>query len=64
MPPPPPLPLPLRGLRAANLLGSHGHKALALAALGAEVTVVDSSRGNAQYAHEMAAAAGLPLRWA
>ncbi|KAG2439936.1 hypothetical protein HXX76_004055 [Chlamydomonas incerta] len=52
--------LPLRGLTAANLCGSHGHKAVALAALGAgHVTVLDVSAGNAAYATRLAAAAGL-----
>lgn len=57
-----PLTLPLRGLTAANLCGSHGHKAVALAALGAaHVTVVDVSAGNAAYATRLAAAAGLQV---
>ncbi|KXZ44700.1 hypothetical protein GPECTOR_63g28 [Gonium pectorale] len=50
---------PLAGLSVANLCGSHGHKAVALAALGARVAVVDASAGNAAYARELAAAAGL-----
>lgn len=33
-----------------NLLGSHGSKAVALALLGAEVTVVDIASENARYA--------------
>ncbi|MCZ8521997.1 MULTISPECIES: class I SAM-dependent methyltransferase [Paenibacillus] len=53
----------LRGKRAANLLGSNGKAAVALALLGAEVTVVDLSPENARYAGELAAAAGVRLRY-
>lgn len=42
--------LPVADLSVVNLLGSHGSKAVALALLGAEVTVVDVSPGNARYA--------------
>ncbi|SFD65983.1 hypothetical protein SAMN05216378_0875 [Paenibacillus catalpae] len=38
------------GKRVLNLLGSHGRKAIALAMLGAEVTVVDLSAENQRYA--------------
>lgn len=49
------------GKRVLNLLGSHGRKAIALAMLGAEVTVVDLSAENQRYALDVAAAAGVNL---
>lgn len=51
------------GMKVANLLGSHGGKAVALALLGADVTVVDLSPENARYATEVASAAGVNLRY-
>ncbi|WP_438448253.1 class I SAM-dependent methyltransferase [Gorillibacterium sp. sgz5001074] len=53
----------LQGKKVANLLGSHGSKAVAMALLGAEATVVDIASENARYARELAAAAGVPLRY-
>lgn len=53
----------LRGKRAINPLGSFGGKAVAMALLGAETTVVDIAEGNARYARELAEAAGVPLRY-
>jgi SAM-dependent methyltransferase len=53
----------LRGVKVANLLGSHGAKAVAMALLGADVTVVDISPANAAYATALAAAAGVPVRY-
>lgn len=58
-----PLLPPLQGCRVLNPLGSHGRKAVALAALGADVTVVDISEGNARYARELAQEAGVSLRY-
>jgi SAM-dependent methyltransferase len=52
-----------RGKKIINLLGSHGGKALSLALLGAQVTVVDISAENAAYARQTAAALNLPLRY-
>lgn len=49
------------GKRVLNLLGSTGRKAIALALLGADATVVDISEANRQYALEVAAAAGVGL---
>jgi 2-polyprenyl-3-methyl-5-hydroxy-6-metoxy-1,4-benzoquinol methylase len=49
------------GKRVLNLLGSHGRKAISLALLGADVTVVDISEENQRYALEVAAAAGVKL---
>ncbi|MGE5674498.1 MAG: class I SAM-dependent methyltransferase [Mycobacterium leprae] len=53
----------LKGKRVINLMGSHGAKAVAMALLGAEVTVVDISPENARYATALADAAGVPLRY-
>ena len=49
------------GVRVANICGSCGKKAVALAALGAEVTVFDISEENRRYALEVARAACVPL---
>lgn len=49
------------GKRIMNLMGSNGSKAVALALLGASVTVVDFSPGNRRYALELAEAAGVSL---
>ncbi|MBA2682047.1 MAG: methyltransferase domain-containing protein [Ktedonobacteraceae bacterium] len=54
---------PLAGKTVINLLGSHGAKAVAMALLGAEVTVVDISRENAHYANSVAHAAGAEIRY-
>ncbi|MEO3945747.1 class I SAM-dependent methyltransferase [Gorillibacterium sp. CAU 1737] len=54
---------PLEGKRIANLMGSNGNKAVALALLGAEATVIDFSEGNERYALQLAEAAGVPLRY-
>jgi len=51
----------LSGLNIANPLGSHGRIATALALLGANVTVFDISESNAQYASDLAAAAGVTI---
>ncbi|MFD0713351.1 class I SAM-dependent methyltransferase [Paenibacillus sp. GCM10027626] len=51
------------GKRVLNLLGSNGRKAISLALLGAEVTVVDISEENRMYATETAAAAGVQLQY-
>lgn len=53
----------VKGKKVANLLGSHGRRALALALLGAEVTIVDISEGNQRYALEAAQALGVPLEY-
>ncbi len=52
-----------KGKRVINLLGSHGRKAISLALLGAEVTVVDISVENRLYATQTAAAAGVELHY-
>ncbi|GKV54691.1 methyltransferase [Sporosarcina sp. NCCP-2222] len=53
----------VNGKRILNPLGSKGNKAVCFALLGAEVTVVDLSEGNRQYAMELAEAAGVPLTY-
>lgn len=53
----------LSGRKVANLLGSHGHKAVAMALLGAKVTVVDFASENARYALQLAEAAGVQIRY-
>ncbi|PGK41650.1 SAM-dependent methyltransferase [Bacillus anthracis] len=52
-----------KGKRIINLLGSKGNKAVALALLGADVTVVDISASNAKYANELADAAGVSIHY-
>jgi len=44
----------VKGKKIMNLMGSNGNKAVALALLGANVTVVDFSAGNKRYALELA----------
>lgn len=53
----------LPGKRVMNLMGSHGGKAVAMALMGADVTVVDVSAENSRYALEVARAAGVALRY-
>ena len=53
----------VKGKKIINLLGSHGSKAVALALLGAKVTVVDVSKENARYADELAKEANVELRY-
>jgi len=52
-----------KGKRIINLLGSKGNKAVALALLGADVTVVDISASNAKYANELAEAADVSIEY-
>jgi 2-polyprenyl-3-methyl-5-hydroxy-6-metoxy-1,4-benzoquinol methylase len=54
---------PLTGKKVINLLGSHGAKAIAMALLGADVTIVDIAQENARYACEVASAAGVTIRY-
>lgn len=49
------------GQRICNVQGSHGRVAVALALLGAEVTVLDFAVENRRYALELAAAAGVTI---
>ncbi|MBE5782322.1 MAG: methyltransferase domain-containing protein [Clostridiales bacterium] len=52
-----------QGVKVANICGSCGKKAVALAALGADVTVFDISEENKKYAMELAQAAKVPLHY-
>lgn len=52
-----------QGIRVANICGSCGKKAVALAALGAEVTVFDISEENKRYALKLAGAAQVAIRY-
>lgn len=47
--------------KIANLMGSNGTKAVALACMGAEVTVVDFSYENKVYAEELSREAGVEI---
>ncbi|WP_220377145.1 class I SAM-dependent methyltransferase [Cohnella phaseoli] len=51
------------GKKIANLLGSNGNKAVALALLGADVTVVDFSSENKKYALELAKASEVQIQY-
>jgi ubiquinone/menaquinone biosynthesis C-methylase UbiE len=53
----------LNGKCVANPLGSNGKAGVALALLGADVTVFDISESNAKYARELAFAAGVDLEY-
>ncbi|MGV3488816.1 MAG: class I SAM-dependent methyltransferase [Tuberibacillus sp.] len=53
----------VKGKQIINLLGSHGTKAIAMGVLGADITVVDISKENANYAKEVAESIGIPLRY-
>ena len=53
----------LKNKKVMNLLGSHGSKGVAMALLGAQVTIVDIASENARYAEELSSAAGVTLRY-
>lgn len=53
----------IKGKKIANLMGSNGTKAVALALLGAQATVMDFSEGNRRYALELAQEAGVSIRY-
>jgi 2-polyprenyl-3-methyl-5-hydroxy-6-metoxy-1,4-benzoquinol methylase len=53
----------IKGKKIANLLGSCGKKAIPLAILGADVTIVDISEANKKYALELAKAAGVNINY-
>lgn len=53
----------ISGKKIANPLGSNGRKAVPLALLGGDVTVIDISEGNRRYATELAEAAGVKIRY-
>ncbi|WP_225228757.1 class I SAM-dependent methyltransferase [Bacillus sp. PS06] len=51
------------GKKAIHLLGSNGVKGVALALLGAEVTIVDFSKENERFAREVAEEAGVSMEY-
>lgn len=53
----------VKNKKIVNLLGSHGGKAIALALLGADVTVVDFSWDNKRYAEETSREAGVRIKY-
>lgn len=53
----------VKGKKIINLLGSHGGKAIALALLGADITIVDIASENARYANDLAKAAGVEIKY-
>nr|WP_066503554.1 class I SAM-dependent methyltransferase [Abyssisolibacter fermentans] len=53
----------IEGKKIMNLMGSCGNKAVALALLGAEVSVVDFSKENKAYAMELAKEAGVNINY-
>ena len=53
----------VRGKKVANLCGSNGRRAVALALLGAGVTVFDISEENKRYALELAACANVRIEY-
>lgn len=53
----------IRQKKIMNLLGSNGSKAVALALLGADVTIVDYSADNERYANELAVEAGVRIQY-
>ncbi|MBC8061799.1 MAG: class I SAM-dependent methyltransferase [Clostridiaceae bacterium] len=53
----------LKNRKVMNLLGSHGSKGVAMALLGAQVSIVDIASENARYAKELSSAAGVNLRY-
>lgn len=53
----------LKGKKIANLLGSHGTKAISLALLGADATVVDFSYENSRYALDLARECNVSIKY-
>lgn len=53
----------VEGKKIMNLMGSNGTKAVSLALLGADVTVVDFSEGNKRYAMNLAHEAGVKIEY-
>lgn len=53
----------VKGKKIINLLGSNGNKAVALALLGADVTIVDFSSENERYAKELANEANVKIKY-
>ncbi len=55
--------MPVEGKKILNIMGSNGTKAVALALLGAAVTVADFSPENKRYALDLAGAAGVTIEY-
>lgn len=53
----------VEGKEILNVMGSNGNKAVALALLGAKVTVADFSKSNEEYALALAKAAGVQITY-
>lgn len=53
----------LKGKKVINLLGSNGNKAVAMALLGADVTVVDIASENERYARDLAREADVSIQY-
>ncbi|WP_234117965.1 class I SAM-dependent methyltransferase [Clostridium hydrogenum] len=53
----------VKGKKIMNLMGSNGNRAVALALLGADATVVDFSEGNRQYALDLAKEANVEIEF-
>lgn len=53
----------VKNKKIANLLGSHGTKAVSLSLMGADVTVVDFSYENSRYALDLARACNTNIRY-
>lgn len=53
----------VKGKKIMNLMGSNGTKAVSLALLGAEVTVVDFSEANKRYALKLAEEGGVKIEY-
>jgi 2-polyprenyl-3-methyl-5-hydroxy-6-metoxy-1,4-benzoquinol methylase len=53
----------ISGKKIIHLLGSNGIKGVAMAMLGADVTIVDFSKENQRYANEVASEAGINIEY-
>ena len=53
----------VKGKKILNIMGSNGTKGVALALLGADVTIVDFSEGNKRYALEVAESARVKIHY-
>jgi len=53
----------IKGKKIANLLGSCGKKAIPLALLGADLTIVDISKSNKKYAMKLATSADVKISY-
>jgi ubiquinone/menaquinone biosynthesis C-methylase UbiE len=53
----------VKGKRIINLCGSHGRRAIPLALMGGEVTIIDISKENKKFAEEVAREAGTEFQY-